>query len=269
MLRTTRRRFVVLGGLTGLVGLAVACSGGVPQSEYDSAKQQLATEQQRELQYQQTLSESQKQVSDLQNQVAALQKAAPAAGAAGSTTSAAGVTTLLGVEVVPTPGPPPTPVPGATPKPKPVTPDSYYDSSVGPFYVYAETLATTSPSTYGLGSNVACTPSGIFKRGQKIVWRFEVIDTSNGKRVTDKDNAAITVHLPSGEDLKAGWAQRGGGSVPGAPFTWNAAWNVPLDYPLGGLDYSILVKTPDGRNVSWKPPALVSADEDTRPKIIS
>lgn len=267
MLRINRRKLVVLGGLGGLVGVAVACSGGVPQSEYDTTKQQLAAEQQRGLQYQQTLSESQKQVSDLQNQVATLQKAAPATGASGAAASS-DVTTLLGVKAVPTAGPPPTPVPGATPKPKPTTPATYYDSTVGPFYVYAETLATTSASTSGLASTVACTPSGIFKRGQKIVWRFEVIDTANGKRVTDKDNASIAVHLPSGADLKAAWSQRGGGQVPGAPWTWNAAWNIPQDHPLGGLDYSIVVKTTDGRSVNWKPPALVAEDEDTRPKIV-
>ncbi|HBY96252.1 MAG TPA: hypothetical protein DEP84_20245, partial [Chloroflexi bacterium] len=179
---------------------------------------------------------------------------------------------LIGAQIVPTPAPPPTPTPlppGATPPPRPTPPASLYEP-VGPFAFYVETLATTRPSKYGLASTVSCIPTSVFKRGMKIVWRFEVIDLSTGKRVTDVDEATVKVVLPQGEELTARFSQRGGGSVPSAPWMWNTFWDIPTDYPLGAFDYSIVVTGKDGRTGTFKPPALVSQERgiDSRLQII-
>ena len=59
-----------------------------------------------------------------------------------------------------------------------------------------ETLtANTIPNKYGFAPTVACIQSGVFKRGMKIVVRFEVLDTKTGKRVTDKDGANIKLDI--------------------------------------------------------------------------
>ncbi|MBI2938794.1 MAG: hypothetical protein HYY04_00015 [Chloroflexi bacterium] len=252
--RISRR---VAVGLLGSSLVLVACAGGVSQSEYDATRQKLSAEERKSAALQQQLSAKEKEVADLQ------QRAAPPG-------APAGVTTLIGAQKVPTPAPPPTPTPlppGATPPPKPAPPASLYDPV--PFAFYVETLATTSVSPYGVASTVACTPNSVFKRGMKIVWRFEVIDTSTGKRLTDKDSPTIKVKLPHGDELTSRFSQRAGGRVPDAPWMWSAAWDIPLDYPLGSFDYGITVVGPGGRTGSFKVPALVSPPStDSRVKII-
>src|SRR4030095_9873624 len=84
-------------------------------------------------------------------------------------------------------GPPPPPPSGGPPKPPPHPTPAFYYEPVGPFFFYVETLTSTGPSRYGLTPTQPCIQSGVFKRGMRIVFRFEVLDTSTGKRVTDRD----------------------------------------------------------------------------------
>src|SRR4029453_8691515 len=113
-----------------------------------------------------------------------------------ATGGAGGVTPLIGAQKPP-------------PAQKLTTPASYYEP-VGPFFFYVETLtANTIPNKYGFAPTVACIQSGVFKRGMKIVVRFEVLDTKTGKRVTDKDGANIKMILPHGEEVIARWTIRG------------------------------------------------------------
>jgi hypothetical protein len=92
--------------------------------------------------------------------------------AAQQVTAGGSVTTLIGAQKLP---PPPPPAPGATPAQKLTTPASYYEP-VGPFFFYVETLtANTIPNKYGFAPTVACIQSGVFKRGMKMVVRFEVL----------------------------------------------------------------------------------------------
>jgi hypothetical protein len=125
------------------------------------------------------------------------------------------------------------------------------------FFIYVETLATERVSNYGVAATVNCLNTNTFKRGQRIVYRFEALDPTTGKRVTDADAASVKVRLPHGEELTARWSQRGGGRVPDAPWMWNTTWDIPLDYPVGALDYQITVTLKDGRTSTWKPAALV------------
>ncbi|MBI3953907.1 MAG: hypothetical protein HY330_05285 [Chloroflexi bacterium] len=253
-------RKLALMGVLGVPALLVACAG-VSQADYDAAKKQAEERQQQATALQQQLSakvqeasDAQKKLADKDKELADLQQKAKAAGPSD-------VTILIGAKAVPTPtpAPPPTPLPpGSTPPPRPTTPASY-DQPV-PFTFFIETLATTRPSTYGVAATINCLNTNAFKRGQRIVWRFEVFDTSTGKRLTDKDAPTVKVRLPHGEEVTARWSQRAGGRVPDAPWMWNTTWDIPLNYPLGGLDYAVTVSTKDGRNFTWKQPALVSKD---------
>jgi hypothetical protein len=113
-------------------------------------------------------------------------------------------------------------------------------------------------------------PSGTFKRGERMVWRFAILDVDRGKVVTGEEAESVLLKLPYLVDEKATYKQRGDGRTPGAPWTWEVCWDVPLDYPIGSLDYSIFVKFNDGRRGEWKPPALVdpSRGVDSRPHVI-
>ena len=176
----------------------------------------------------------------------------------------AGVTPLIGAQKV-APPPPPS---GPPPRSPHTTPASYYER-VGPFFFYVETLTSTNPSKYGVLSTIPCIQSGVFKRGMRIVFRYEILDVSTGKRVTDRDGAATKVRLQHGEELTARWAIRGSAvALPDSAWMWDVAWDIPPDYPVGSLDYTIAVSTKDGRTGTFIPPIQKTTTIDSRVRII-
>jgi hypothetical protein len=249
------RSLLALGLLLGAAAMA-ACSSGVPEAEVTALKDQLQAEQQKS--------------AALQEQLSA--KAAESAPAEeGATQEGEGEFVLLAGNFGPTPEPPPPPTAPPTDFVAPTRappPDSLYEP-VGDFSFYVETLATTHVSDFGYASDVSCIQSGTFRRGMRIVWRFEIIDLATGRRITDKDEGAtVKVILPNGEELAPRFSQRGGGRVPEAPWMWSANWDIPLDYPLGGLDYAIYVQKADGSTQEWHVPAVISEESDSRVQII-
>lgn len=239
-------RLGALAMMGATLAISAACSsGGVSDADYKKVQQQLQDAQ------------------AANQQLQAQTKASPGAAAGGGLISS--------VKVTPnTPAPTPTPGgPTPTPAPPKATAGPEYYQSV-PYAVYVETLATTTASKYNVASSIACTPSGVFARGQRIVFRFEVIDTSTGKRLTSADGATLKIVAPNGDEGVASFSQRGGGKVPDAPFMWSATWDIPLDFALGAVDYKIVITPKGGQSYTWKPPALISAalSEDTRPKVV-
>ena len=174
------------------------------------------------------------------------------------------VAMVLGVKMD---APPPPPA-GPPPRSPHTTPPSYYEP-VGPFFFYVETLTSTGPSKYGFIPTAPCIQSGVFKRGMRLVVRFEVLDTSTGKRVTDKDGANIKLILPHGEEVPGRWTIRGSAAaLADSAWMWDTSWDIPPDYPVGSLDYRIAVTAKDGRKATFTPPIQKTATSDTRVRII-
>ncbi|MBI3979100.1 MAG: hypothetical protein HY331_13025 [Chloroflexi bacterium] len=140
----------------------------------------------------------------------------------------------------------------------------------GQYFIYMETLTADRPSVYGYIAPRGCQLTGAFKRGERMVFRFQVLDIQTGKMLTPNEAAGVKVRLPFVGDMDAEYKQRGEGSIPDAPWTWDYCWDVPPDYPLGTLDYSVVVSSKDGRSGVWKPPALVDPSRgiDSRPQVM-
>lgn len=257
------------GGLVVMLALLSACVG---QGDLDAVKQQLSAKELEVTTLQQKAAAAEKSAADAQQKLAAAEKAAtaqpkPAAAPSPQPAAASDVTVLIGAVKKAPPPPAPPPAPGAPAAPKPQPPASLFEPV--PFAFYVETLASTNVYKYGVASTVACTESSVFKRGMRIIWRFEVFDMSTGKRLTDRDGATIKVKMPNGDEETARFSQRAGGRVPDAPFMWSAAWDIPPDYTLGAFDYIINVTAKDGRTGAFKEPALVGGGNDSRVKIIN
>jgi len=187
-------------------------------------------------------------------------KSAPATPASGSA-----ISMVLGVRKI---APPPPPTAKAPPRPPMTTPAFYYEP-VGPFFFYVETLTANGPNKYGFAPTQPCIQSGVFKRGQKMVVRFEILDTATGKRVTDKDGATIRLVLPHGEEIPGRWAIRGAGAaLPDSAWTWDTSWDIPPDYPVGSFDYRITIAAKDGRKFTFTPPIQKTPTLDSRVRII-
>ncbi len=260
-----RRTGIRAAALVVLLSIALAvlsaCAGGVAQEDYDAAKQQATTLQQQLTAKEQEVATAKQQLSAKEGEVTTIRQQLEAARAAGGQVTTLqqqltakekevadlkAITVLTWAKAVGTPTPRPTATPappGFTPVPAATVPPEVANEVI-PFAFYVETiLSSTAAAQYGNAGFPSCTPSTIFKRGTKMVWRFEVIDTSTGKRVTDLDKPTIRVKLPHGEELTTRYGKRGGTG----PWTWVAAWDIPLDYPLGAFDYNINV-TSQGRS---------------------
>jgi hypothetical protein len=174
-----------------------------------------------------------------------------------------GTALVLGVKKEAPPAPP-----AGGPRPKLTTPASYYEP-VGPFFFYVETLTSTGPSKYGYTPTQPCIQSGVFKRGMRMVVRFEILDTKTAKRVTDKDGAVIKLVLPHGEEIPGRWTIRGSvAAMPDSAWMWDTSWDIPPDYPVGSLDYRIVITAKDGRTATFTPPIQKATTADSRVRII-
>lgn len=164
------------------------------------------------------------------------------------------VQTLVGVKPVP-----PAPAGGGAPPPGALPPiPGRFAEPIGPFTMFMEVLASAAPSQAGLIASPGCVTDSVYKRGMRVIFRFEVYDMDNRLRVTSGDGSTAQVNLPDGSSLPAFFAPRAGpGEDPtNAPWTWVTVWRVPTDFPLGPVLYSVDVTTPDGRTASITPPSI-------------
>jgi len=270
-------------GLGLFAGFVVsACSSGVPQADFDALKQQLAAKErevaglQDQLQaakasgqqvtaLQGQLSAKEKEVADLKDQLRAAQARAQQVAALQEQVSAKeqqlakaqGAAKLAILSSKPDAPPRATPTPrppGVTPPPPPVPPAS----KTVPIGFYVDTVTSGfGESKFNIDPNLSCVRSGVFKRGMHIVWRMQTTDTSSGKILQTVDMEKAVVKLPGGEERRFGFGRHG--PTAESPWFWTAAWDVPMDYPLGTIDYSIEVTTKDGKVGVFKELAVESS----------
>ncbi len=237
--------------LVALVGgfmlLATACGGSGPsQKELDDAKLQLG--------------EKDKEIAALKAGAEATPDAS--AGPAlrflqypGAPIASMGVLGAYGNAPTREPRPTATPVPAGVTPPPPPTPIPAPDVTV-PFFAYIDTVtAGPGESEYNVDPTLSCVKSGLFARGQHIVWRMEAVQTSTGKILTDRDATAV-LKLPNGEEIKMRYGRHGNPAVEGAiaSWFWTGAWTAPLDYPLGTLEYQIVLTTSSGESATFGDP---------------
>ncbi|MBI2831855.1 MAG: hypothetical protein HYX79_06340 [Chloroflexi bacterium] len=200
------------------VALVSACASGVPQKDVDALKQQLAAKEQ----------EAAKAKQDLD----ALKKNS----------------VMSVVPNAPPRQPPPPPKPGDPPPPPKPTPPA---AKTVPLFFYVDTVtAGAGESKFNVDASRYCAISGVFQRGMHIVWRMEVIDTSTGKVLQATDVKSAALKLPHGENKNFNFGRHG--ATEDSPWFWTSAWDVPMDYPLGVLDFTVEVTTNDGKTGTFK-----------------
>ncbi len=243
--------FLSIGALFALTGLFVAACGdsGIDEDEHDAVQQRLAAEESRAQALEQELSAAEERAQEMEAELAST-----------LTNIAERVVVLAAVPVdPPEPRPEPTPLPeGEGPPPPPSPPDAYFEP-VGDFIFVVETIASggaVGDEEAGYWAyDPSCVQSSTFTRSTRIVWRIEVIDPATGTRVLD-DVASVKVVLPHGEERDMRFSQRGGGRNPDAPWMWATSWDIPADYPVGSLDFQVVVEHEDGRSGVYADPYI-------------
>ena len=233
-------RLVLVGGV-GLALVLSACSRGVPQSEVDALRQQLSAKEQEVASVKQQLATATaggQQATELQQQLTAKEK------------ELADFKKYVVFNAIPDrpPRPTATPLPpGATRAPTPTPPPA----KVVPIAFYVDTVtAGAGESKYNVDGNLGCLRTGAFKRGQRIVFRMEMTDTSSGKVLQAADMDSVVLKLPNGENLNLAYGRHGATAT--SPWFWAVGWDIPMDFPLGTINYTIEVKTKDGKVGTFK-----------------
>lgn len=166
--------------------------------------------------------------------------------AATETPAAATLPILAAVPNAPPREPPPTPDPNETPPPDPIPPAP----EVREIFFYVDTVtAGAGESDFNVDADKYCTISSLFRRGMHIVWRVIASDNT-GTELQGDDVAEAVLKVPGAEDVNFRFGKHGASED--APWFWTAAWDVPPDYPLGHVDFTVQFTTTDGRSGTFK-----------------
>lgn len=226
------RNLAAVGALGMAASLLVACAEeAISKADFEALSQQVAAKSQQ-------LDAKEKEAAELKSKL----------------DQAAKQTTLLAAKPDAPLRATPTPAPaGFVPPPPPPIPTSYLQPV--DVYIYADTV-TAGPGESRFNydpagvPNASCVASSVFRRGMHLVWRYEAVDARTGKRLTEAEVENAVVRLPHGEEIKGRFGRHG--SADDAPWFWTSAWDVPLDYPMGALDWELVMTTKDGKRGSFK-----------------
>lgn len=147
----------------------------------------------------------------------------------------------------------PTPLPAgvtATPPPPARTPLAAQKQSII-FYVDTVT-AGAGESPFNVDATLGCARSSTFSRGMHIVWRLSAFDNTGTELQTDTVESLV-LKLPDGSQANFRYGPHGDA------WFWTATYNVPMDFPLGTLDWSVEAKTKGGATGTFKEWAVFSA----------
>ncbi len=131
-----------------------------------------------------------------------------------------------------------TPAPTEPPDPNLVWPNG---GKKQPVFIYAD-VVTSGPNEAPVNADKFCTRRDQFVRLQRIVWRASLFDAKTMKPLTAKDvkYAYIKIAGVPNTPLRFG---KHGRDIKTAPWFWTVGWTIPHDYPLGTIDFEIVVKT--------------------------
>ena len=108
---------------------------------------------------------------------------------------------------------------------------------------YVETVtASKNESVWGLWANTACTRTNFFRPRERAVWHISMYDLKTGKVIEAADVKYAYLKIPGQPNLKLKYGPHGKDPLV-APWNWFYGWDIPPDYPLGIVDYQIVVKT--------------------------
>ncbi len=143
----------------------------------------------------------------------------------------------------------PTPLPAGAVPPAPPTPPPPEKTDV---FLYVDTVtAGNGESKLNIDPNRNCAITGVIKRGMHLVFRMKGADVTTGKTLTTENVKEAIVRIPGQEDRKMRYGKHAD------DWHWGgAAWDVPADYPLGAVDFSVEVTTVDGKKGTFKQMAI-------------
>ena len=139
---------------------------------------------------------------------------------------------------------------GAAPPPPPPEPQAGHPS--GKLVIWGDLVNFERPGTPG-----RCVAQSRYKRGARVGFRMTAVDGGSGEV---ENTAVLVAHVTSGGqtiDVPMRW--RGVGNFPAAEYPrqpsemWTGVWTVPMDAPIGELNYTVTATDRFGRMASFRP----------------
>jgi hypothetical protein len=110
-------------------------------------------------------------------------------------------------------------------------------------FIAADTV--TAKSSYGNVPAVLGKQENFFPQTAGVKFRMYAIDVKTKKVLTAKDVRFAHVTIPGQPNLKLRYRKQG--TTAGSPRLWTGTWSIPPDYPLGVVQFQIVVKTKSKR----------------------
>jgi hypothetical protein len=118
--------------------------------------------------------------------------------------------------------------PGETPFPS---------ATVKGVFVSSQTVtAPGDPAGAGVMTN-------FFPRGATVAFRAFAGQIKTGKVLTGDDVRYFYVQIPGQPNVKLAYTAPFKPNDPAARFPWTGTWTVPADFPLGIVDFKVLLQT--------------------------
>jgi hypothetical protein len=141
-----------------------------------------------------------------------------------------------------------------------VSEDKPFPGSQGDGFLAVDIVNSTRPKNAKPRPR-SCTQSSVWTRGERPVWRVWGVEASSGDPLTPENVKYAYVKIPGQANIGLTWGAHGSGT--GRSFFWIAAWDVPVDYPLGVVDYKIVYKLESGKFVIWSQTGIPSEQRMT------
>lgn len=110
-------------------------------------------------------------------------------------------------------------------------------------FLYVDTVTAPGGKINPLKS---CVRSSQFRRGEKITFRVSAFDAKTLKPLTDKQVKYMYVKIPGLPNQGPFTYGKHGADINTAPWFWTLGWVIPDDYPLGTMDFQVVVKSKTG-----------------------
>lgn len=108
--------------------------------------------------------------------------------------------------------------------------------------------AAPGESVYGVAAAGTCVETNLFPRGEGVVFHMAAFNTRTGEIIEADDVKYAYIKIPGQPNLALRYTPHGRDPAT-APWYWGKRWDVPPDYALGVVDFSIVVKLKGKGNV--------------------
>ena len=135
---------------------------------------------------------------------------------------------------------------------------------VGKTQVFIAADTVTAKSSFGYVPAVLGKQENFFPQTAGVKFRMYAIDVKTKKVLTAKEVKFARVTIPGQPNLRLRYKRQG--TTTGAPRLWVGTWSIPPDYPVGVVQFQIVVRTKSKRVGTFQQAPVAAAQLTVAPQ---